>query len=59
MQCDTEAYKGFINYTAQACAVYLPTVRCGELRVVPFSVNSHIKRSDISCYACSLYSALK
>ena len=58
MQCYTEAYKGFIKYTARACVVYLLTVRCGELWVVPFSVNSLIK-SDVSWYVCSLYSALK
>lgn len=58
MQCYTKAYKGFIKHTARACAVYLLTVRCGELWVVPFSVNSLIK-SDVSCYARRLYSALK
>lgn len=58
MQCYTKAYKGFIKYTAQACAVYLLMVRCGELWMVPFSVNSLIK-SNVSCYACRLYSALK
>lgn len=58
MQCYTKAYKGFIKHTARACAVYLLTVRCGELWVVPFSVNNLIK-SDVSCYARRLYSALK
>jgi len=31
MQCYTKACKDFIAHTAQACAVYLLTVRCGEL----------------------------
>lgn len=58
MQCYTKAYMCFIKYTARDDAGYLLTVRCGELWVVPSSVNGLIK-SDVSCYAQSLYSALK
>lgn len=58
MQCYTKAYMGFIKHTARDDAGYLLTVRCGELWVVPSSVNGLIK-SDVSCYAQSLYSALK
>lgn len=58
MQCYTEGYKSFIKYTAQTWAVYLLMVRCGELQVVRFSVTS-LTKSDVSCYACGLYSALK
>lgn len=43
---------------ARGDAVYLPMVRCGALGVVPFPVNGLIK-SDVSCYAHSLYPALK
>lgn len=58
MQCYIKAYMGFIKYTARDDAGYLLTVRCGELWVVPSSVNGLIK-SDVPCYAQSLYSALK
>lgn len=57
-QCYRKGYKSFIKYTAQIWAVYLLMVRCGELWVVPFSVNSLMK-SAVSCYACGFYSALK
>lgn len=58
MQCYIKAYMGFIKYTARDDAGYLLTVRCGELWVVPSSVNG-LTKSDVPCYAQSLYSALK
>lgn len=53
-----ERIKGFYKIPCSACAVDLLTVRCGALGVVPFSENTLIK-SDVSCSACRLYSALK